>query len=184
MNEAAIKQQLDRIERKDIGGYNGDYQITSSGMVLSKRFGKVKELALGKDTNGYLFVGLRNKGVRKGWWIARLVAEHFLSKIPGKTLVNHKNGIKTDNRVENLEWCDNSENMKHAYAAGLNKGIRGKRFSRGGYKPRKDLRKLSDEQCQQVILLCRTGTPQHAVAKIYGVGQSTISRLVIANIKS
>ena len=70
---------------------------------------------------GYLQVELRNAPNRHPRQVHRLVAEAFISNPNNFPQVNHKNGIKNDNRVENLEWCDNSMNQIHAYAMGLNK---------------------------------------------------------------
>lgn len=73
------------------------------------------------DGGGYMRVNLFNNGIGKIYKLHRLVAECFIPKIEGKNQVNHKNGIKSDNRVENLEWCNNSENQKHSWVMGLNK---------------------------------------------------------------
>ena len=70
---------------------------------------------------GYERVGLRKKGVQKGHYVHRLVAEAFLTPEPGRPFVNHKDGNKANNNLENLEWCTQSENQIHAYQLGLQK---------------------------------------------------------------
>ncbi len=112
---------------KDIQGYEGMYQVSNMGRVKSleritkfknrdyTRIEQEKILTPAKHHKGYLKAQLRKNGKNKAFFIHRLVAQSFIPNPENKSTVNHKNGIKTDNRVENLEWMSNQENMKHAY---------------------------------------------------------------------
>lgn len=103
---------------KSIEGYEGKYEISTFGRVksLSDKNGKKRELILkpriGKQ--GYLYLNLWENSKGRAKKIHRLVAETFLEKPENAQCVNHKNCVKTDNRVENLEWCSFSYNAKHA----------------------------------------------------------------------
>lgn len=93
----------------DIPNYEGLYQISNFGRV--RRNGKILKPA--KDTNGYLQVGLCKNGIRKNARIHRLVALTFLPNPNNYPEINHKNEDKTNNVVENLEWCTREYNINY-----------------------------------------------------------------------
>ena len=110
---------------KPIDGFCG-YEVSNIGNIRSyigwKRRGlkEPRVLKCGIGTNGYKFIILcREDGKHIEKRIHRLVAEAFIPNVRSLKEVNHINGIKTDNSVENLEWCSRSENVKHAYRLGL-----------------------------------------------------------------
>lgn len=98
---------------KDIKGYEGLYQISSFGRVKKTR-NKEKIMKGRIRGKGYLAVTLLDKhGEKKDFYIHRLVAEAFIPNLDNLPQVNHKSEIKTDNNVENLEWCDNLYNIRY-----------------------------------------------------------------------
>lgn len=73
-------------------------------------------------SNGYFTVGVKmNNSHRSGELVHRLIATHFISNLDNYSSINHLNGIKTDNRIDNLHWCNQSENLNHAIRTGLKK---------------------------------------------------------------
>ena len=95
------------------------YYITDDGQVLHKRTNGYRKVICGIGRDGYNKVGLFKNGVRTFYRVHRLVAECYIENPNNYKQVNHINGIKTDNRVSNLEWVSQSQNMIHAYQTGL-----------------------------------------------------------------
>jgi hypothetical protein len=98
---------------KDIEGYKGLYQISNLGQVKSLNYSntrEIKKLSLCKQSNGYLVCLLYRNGNRKTYKIHRLVAQTFLSNPNNYPVINHKDEDKTNNCVDNLEWCSISYN--------------------------------------------------------------------------
>lgn len=95
-----------------------DYLINQNGQVFSKKSNKFLKPIL--YSRGYYMVHLSKNGIVKRHSLHRLIAKYFIPNPCNKPAVNHINGIKTDNRINNLEWCTISENAKHAHKTGLN----------------------------------------------------------------
>jgi len=158
---------------KDIEGYDGDYQISNKGNI--KSFKRIKDGKLLKATvgnTGYCTVKLSNKDKeRKTFRVHRLVALHFLELVEGKDNVNHKNGDKTDNDVNNLEWCTYKENNIHARKTGLNKANGEKHYCA----------KLTEENVKYIRENYIKGSRtfgQGALSRKFGVSQSQIFNVV------
>lgn len=113
-----------------IAGYESKYLVSKNGDVYSIRRRRLLKPQI--TDKGYLTVELWDSYSRRSVKIHRLVAETFIENPSGLKEINHKNGDKADNRVENLEWCSRSENILHAYATGLRKPNRGRRYKKRG----------------------------------------------------
>lgn len=115
---------------KEIKGYEGMFAVSNYGRVkslarrVSNHTGFINKperiLKPFKDVKGYLRVYLTKNSKKKFTPIHRLVSFAFIPNPENKPQVNHIDGNKQNNRVENLEWCTNGENQIHAYVHGLN----------------------------------------------------------------
>ena len=111
---------------KDIIGFKGKYQVSDMGNVRSLNYHgkKITQQLRYESVKGYLRVSLSDKNKVIRFSVHRLVAFVFIPNPYNKRTVNHKNGIKTDNRACNLEWMTYSENNKHSFAVLGRKGTK------------------------------------------------------------
>lgn len=109
---------------KGIEGYIGKYEVSNLGSVRSlnyKRSGTPRKLKIEINKKGYYVVELCQNGKRKVHRVSRLVAMAFVENAHGLPEVNHKDEDKTNNRADNLEWCDRAYNNN--YGTRINKAI-------------------------------------------------------------
>lgn len=126
---------------RDIPGYEGFYKASSQGRIRSVNRVTSTKKCEGKilrqydKGNGYYVISLCKNGNQKTNLVHRVIAQTFLENTKKLPQVNHKNGIKSDNRLINLEWCSRSENIQHAFKNGLikspAKGLTGYKSSKG-----------------------------------------------------
>lgn len=160
---------------KDIPGYEGYYQASTEGRIRSVSRIRMdgyhitgRVLKADRLKGGYEQVLLMVNKKRDYEKVHRLVAQTFIPNPENKLQVNHINGIKHDNRLENLEWATASENLKHSFRTLKHPPTR---YWLG--KPAKT-RKFSMEEVEAIRKDTRS---QDTIAKEYGCGQTTISNI-------
>jgi hypothetical protein len=150
---------------KDVPEYEGLYQVSNLGRVKSLKFGRERILKPQEGKQGYMHVFLYKEGDVKFYRVHRLMMLAFVGE--SNLQVNHINGIKTDNRLENLEYCTGSQNIKHAFNTGLSVPVKGEKHGRS---------KIT-RACVERIKYGHQGVSQKEIARIYGITQSQVSRV-------
>ena len=138
---------------KDIEGFS-NYRVSNFGNVWSKKNNII--LKPYKTNRGYLTVGFWLDGKKKRLSIHRLVAQAFLTNPNNLPEVNHINGCKTDNNLNNLEWASGSANVSHAFRTGLHQT------------------KLSEKMVLKIHQYRKQGKSLREVGKLLNVSHSTI----------
>ena len=152
---------------KEINGYKNLYWIDENGIIINRHGRKLKTHL---NTHGYPVVGLSKNNSKKIFSIHRLIAEAFIPNPENKPHINHKDGIKTNHNINNLEWCTPSENMLHAFKIGL-KNHKGENNNAN--------RKLSNLQVQEIRDKYITKKySQTKLAREYSITQAQISYII------
>ena len=145
---------------KAIDGFE-NYIIREDGLVTNTDTG---HSTFGSNSGRYTLICLRKGGKQYRKYAHRLLAEAFMPNPDGKRTVNHINGDKSDNRLENLEWATHSENQKHAYKEGLKVPARG-------------AAKITEGCAQMIKDLINAGMAQKLVAMLVGLDPSSVSKI-------
>ena len=160
---------------KDIPGYDGIYLISNLGNVKSLKYNKERILKSSCNKSGYLGLNLYKNNKPKAKEIHRLLMEVFKSDsyIEGYE-VNHINGIKTDNKLENLEWVSHKYNTQHAFDIGLNIGFKNEN------NPNSKLN-------QKIVNIIRRAYKfkyfnQVELSRLFNVSQANISEIILNKI--
>lgn len=158
------------------GCYEGTYEISSLGRVrsidrvlASGNFAKGRMRSILLDNRGYPVVGLYKEGKGNQRKVHRLAALAFVPNPENKPAVNHRDGNKQNNNVENLEWVTNRENTNHAYLNGLIDTAKGERNSQA---------KLTVELVNKAKELHDLGWTYKAIGQLIGVGGNQVSRII------
>lgn len=148
------------MERWKIIDNHPDYRISTTGRIQSKKRGDWRDLKPSLDGSGYPQAFMSENGVRYGRKIHKLMQEAFFEHDPERLEINHINGNKRDNRLENLEQCNRIENIRHAGRTGL-----WSRPEKSGVPARK----------VRIIETNQIFDSEHACAKAIGGSQGNIS---------
>lgn len=155
---------------KDVVGYEGLYMVSNMGRVMSTKRASNKYIgdylkntikSISSNKAGYSFINMYKDGKCKSKYVHRMVAQAFLPNQNNLLEVNHINGVKSDNSLQNLEWVSGSENKIHSYDTGLRK------WGDGHHKTKiKDL---------DVVFIRESKLTGVKLASMFGVSVSAIS---------
>lgn len=152
---------------------NSNYSISSTGLVKNNRTGRILKPWL---SDGYEVVRFNKGG--KSYRVHRLVALSFLDQINGLTIINHKNGIRNDNRVENLEWCNKSYNLRHAIETGLCPAHLNKIGHKDSVGSKNAMSKLDENDIKQIRKLRKEGLTLKQISVKFNVHFATIGYII------
>lgn len=113
------KMKTQQEEWRAVADSNGIYYVSDHGRVKSYKCGNERIMKPYTTATGYLRIGIWVNDKQKMHKIHRLVANAFIENIDNKPEVNHKDTIKTNNHIDNLEWVTRKENIQHAWQNGL-----------------------------------------------------------------
>jgi len=147
------------------------YAVSNIGRVKRIKSGRGATIgrirASTKRTDGYFRVCLFNKSFYKSFSVHQLVARAFLGIRPEGKEINHKNGVKADNRIENLEYCSRQENINHAVANHLMQ-----------CGEQNGMAKLTRKDVRKIRMIAKAGTAQRNIACDFNISQSNVNHII------
>lgn len=174
---AKVVTPPDKTKWYDIPGYEGVYQINVDAQAISiapfkqyrnsTRIGNKNKLLKMSTHAGYKAYHLCIGGKPATVYVHRVLALIFIPNPENKPQVNHINGIKSDNRIDNLEWVTSQENIRHVYKNKLKKNHYGLGIST-----------LTTPDAEEIKRLYKNGQSQSSIAKMFNSIQSQISRII------
>lgn len=144
---------------------NSKYEISDFGLIRNRETKRI--LKPQSSEKGYLYVHLRKEGIRRVHLISRAVAQAFIPNPENKPEVNHKDGVKSNNSVANLEWSTRSENKLHAFDNGLQKS--------GSLHGRSKLKEKDVKDILELLKVPRANLT--AIARMFSVSANTIANI-------
>jgi HNH endonuclease len=162
---------------KQVAGFP-DYYIHSEGYVISRKKDKERRMIGGSTGHGYPQVTMRHNGVQVQRLLHRLVAEHFIDRADGANQVNHKDGDKTNNRADNLEWVSAKQNMAHSVQSGLWTSPTQEHYQKMRENAGRKLALFTMEEGSELMeMKAALGLTCRELAAIVGCSKATIQRL-------
>lgn len=158
---------------KDITGYEGLYAVTEDGKIWayprerSSSFGKWLKVCV--NNAGYPYISLSKDKKHRSYTVHRLIATAYLPNPSNLPEVNHKNAVKTDNRLENLEWCTHAQNVAHAIELGLRTPACGEKIK---------IHKLNAAKIKEIRHLGKEGVTHRRIAKQFGIANSGVCAIL------
>jgi NUMOD4 motif-containing protein len=162
---------------KPINGYEGLYEVSNFGRIksLAKRWSNgYKEetiMSLTENKKNYITVRLSKDGIKETFYVHILVAKHFIKNPNKLPEVNHKDFIRSNNMVDNLEWKTKIGNIKYSVIAGRIRGWRGENSPRANH---------TNERVLKIRELYESGSyTQNQLADMFNVKRHNISKIIL-----